>query len=86
MRTSDTTPEYNVWKIMRSRCNNPKSTGYKYYGGKGIRVCPEWDSFEQFLKDMGKRPYAEYTLDRKRSKGNYEPTNCRRRALPYRGF
>jgi hypothetical protein len=40
--------EYRIWSVMKSRCSNPKATGYGYYGAKGIRVCPEWrSSFEQ---------------------------------------
>lgn len=48
--------EYYSWRNMRDRCNNPGATGYKFYGGKGISVCKEWDEFTKFLKDMGPRP------------------------------
>lgn len=62
---------------MRSRCNNPKTTQYENYGGRGITVCARWNSFESFLADMNERPEGT-TLDRWPNKnGNYEPGNCR---------
>lgn len=69
------TPTYKSWVAMRQRCQKPGVTGYKNYGGAGVRVCPRWDSFENFLADMGERP-AGTTLGRFGDKGNYEPGNC----------
>lgn len=70
-------PEYRSWQSMRNRCLNPKATDYKYYGGRGIRIVPAWDSFEVFLADMGRRPYPDSTLDRERGDEDYGPNNCR---------
>lgn len=61
---------------MRARCNNPKYAGYERYGGRGIKIDPRWDSFENFLADMGERP-AGTTIEREDNDGNYEPSNCR---------
>lgn len=68
---------YSTWKSMRSRCNNPNSGNYKYYGGKGIKVCSRWDDFRNFLEDMEETFEEGLTLDRIDTKGNYEPTNTR---------
>jgi hypothetical protein len=58
-------PEYAIWKMMRQRCNNPRARKFPDYGGRGIRVCQRWDSFEAFLSDMGERPGAGYSIERK---------------------
>lgn len=71
------TPTYRTWKAMRQRCNDPKRDSYRYYGGRGIKVCKRWDSFERFLADMGNRPTKYHTLDRRNTNGNYTPSNCR---------
>lgn len=69
---------YGTWYRMIDRCTNSNSINYKYYGGRGIKVCDRWlNSFESFLEDMGKKPHSSYTLDRIDSNGNYEPSNCR---------
>ena len=70
------TRTYNIWVTMRQRCLNPKDLTYKYYGGRSITVCPEWDSFEQFLADMGEAPMGK-TLDRRNNELSYSKRNCR---------
>jgi hypothetical protein len=67
---------YNSWKAMRQRCLNPSHTHYIYYGRRGIAIDPMWDSFENFLADMGLRPEGT-TLDRRNPNGNYTKDNCR---------
>lgn len=69
--------EYSTWASMRKRCNNPKHHAYHNYGGRGIKVCSEWNNYEQFLKDMGRRPEGDYSLDRIDNERGYSPDNCR---------
>lgn len=69
-------PTFNSWSSMIARCTNPKATKFHLYGGKGIRVCAAWMSFDLFLADMGERPRGT-TLDRRDSSRDYEPGNCR---------
>lgn len=71
------TPDYKVWLSMRQRCNDKAQDNYEYYGGRGIKVCERWNSYTNFLSDMGKKPSPEYELDRIDCDGDYEPNNCR---------
>lgn len=72
----DRTKTYNSWRAMRQRCLDPRHEKYASYGGRGVKIHAEWDSYEIFLKDMGERPEGK-TLDRVDPYGNYEPSNCR---------
>jgi hypothetical protein len=68
--------EYQTWADMLKRCFNSRSWAYRYYGGRGIRVCADWFFFENFLADMGRRP-GKLTLDRIDNDGHYCLDNCR---------
>lgn len=70
-------PEYQVWGSMIQRCTNKSGESYKNYGGRGIKVCDEWSSFETFLSDMGVRPTPEHTLERINVDGDYTSENCK---------
>jgi len=70
--------EYWIWAQMRHRCRNPGYHHWENYGGRGIEICDAWaDSYETFLKDMGRRPSRKHSIDRIDNNGNYEPANCR---------
>lgn len=75
------TPLYRLWLSIHRRCKYPSQRAWKNYGGRGIRVCPEWDSFENFrayvLATIGDHPGRGFTLDRIDNDGNYEPGNIR---------
>ena len=70
------TPEYRAWCAILQRCINPQNRAYPRYGGRGIRVCDKWLDFDAFLADMGPRPSAEYSIDRKDNNGPYDKDNC----------
>ena len=72
---------YSAWVAMRSRCNKSYDRSYKNYGGRGIKVCDEWnESFQAYFDYVSKLDhYGElgYSLDRINNDGNYEPGNVR---------
>jgi 5-methylcytosine-specific restriction endonuclease McrA len=75
-KTYHASPTYKAWARMIARCENPKHSHYKYYGGRGIKVDSHWRaSFFNFFGDMGERP-AGLTLDRKNPLKGYGPDNC----------
>lgn len=70
---------YRRWAGIKSRCYNSKTKGFEYYGGKGVRVCPEWlhdfVAFARWSLDNGSCPSLQ--IDRRDSSGDYSPSNCR---------
>lgn len=76
---------YLRWDSMHTRCRNPKSRNYRYYGAKGVYVCSRWtdgedglSGFECFIADMGDPPSPTHSLDRwPDNTGPYDPGNCR---------
>ena len=71
-------PEWYIWRSMRNRCNNVRNPYYHNYGGRGIKVCYEWNqSFTNFYTDMGPRPSDKHTIERKDNNEGYNKNNCR---------
>lgn len=70
------TKTYRSWVEMRYRCTNPKSKRYKDYGGRGITIDSRWNSFQNFVLDMGECP-LNCTLDRINNDTGYSRQNCR---------
>ena len=70
---------YRIWADMKRRCKNSDRPNYKNYGGKGIRVCQEWEnSFDSFREWALNNGYSDdLSIDRIDNDGNYEPSNCR---------
>lgn len=69
------TRAHRIWKGMLTRCQNPNANSFERYGGRGIRVCERWQSFEHFYADMGDPPDG-HSIDRLDGSGNYEKSNC----------
>ncbi|MDB4312190.1 hypothetical protein N9937_02045 [bacterium] len=70
-------PLWAVWHGMKQRCSNKNRSDYKYYGGKGVNVCDEWQSLSGFVASVGERPSKNHTIDRIDPAGDYCPDNCR---------
>jgi hypothetical protein len=71
-------PLWIVWCGMKERCNNPNSTGYSNYGGRGIKVCDEWNNdFQKFYDDVHEGYEPGLHIDRIDINGNYELGNTR---------
>jgi hypothetical protein len=80
------TKVYQVWKSMKSRCDNPNEQSYPNYGGRGITYDPAWASFDNFYRDMGDPPKGgakgkKITIDRLDNDGPYCETNCEWKTL-----
>jgi len=70
-------PIYRAWKNMKGRCQNPNIPEYPNYGGRGIQVCAQWQSFINFRDDMLDTWETSLMLERIDNEGNYEPDNCK---------
>lgn len=70
------TPTYQSWQAMKQRCNNTKHACYQNYGGRGIKVCPRWETYSNFLADMGERPEG-CSIDRIDNDLGYTLENCK---------
>lgn len=71
------TKVYKTWRGIKTRCTNPNFRLFSYYGGRGIKVCERWQTFDNFLADMGEPPTDQHSIDRMDANGNYCPENCR---------
>lgn len=73
-------PLYKTWTSMKGRCLNPNKEEYKYYGGRGVKICQEWiDDFLSFAKWSEKNGWREGLELDKDIKGNgllYSPETC----------
>ena len=81
-----------IFRSMKKRCYNIKSIQYEYYGGRGIKLCDEWNDrtiirisgigytkgFLAFKKWALENGYQDnLSIDRIDVNKNYEPSNCR---------
>lgn len=75
-RSGNRSKTYSSWANMHKRCRFKNDRWWYLYGGRGIKVCSEWNDFRSFLADMGERPEGK-TLDRIDPDGNYCKENCK---------
>ena len=69
---------YRIWMGMVARTSIPSSSGYRYYGSRGIKVCPEWRGFPAFQAWSLANGYADgLSIDRIDNDGDYSRDNCR---------
>jgi hypothetical protein len=69
------TRTHNIWRGMLKRCQTKTCGAYPHYGGRGIKVCDRWQTFENFFADMGEAPLGS-SIEREDVNGDYEPSNC----------
>lgn len=70
-------PLYYTWDGIKKRCYQENATGYKNYGGRGIKMCDEWkNSFWEFVNDMGDKPFKACSIERLDNNKNYSKDNC----------
>lgn len=67
--------EYKAFHDAKARCQNPKNKFYYRYGGRGIKFL--FKSFEDFLKEIGRKPSPELQLDREDNDSHYMKGNIR---------
>ncbi len=67
---------YIIWRSMINRCIYPNAINYKYYGGRGIKVCERWMKYENFLADLGEIRHP-LSVDRIDNNGDYHPDNVK---------
>lgn len=69
---------YGIWRGMKNRCLLKTTEAYRYYGARGITVCPMWMDFIPFKDWAITHGYKDtLSIDRIDNDGNYEPNNCR---------
>jgi hypothetical protein len=75
------TTEWVIWRNVHNRCYKKSDPAFHNYGARGILVCERWhkanpDGFKNFLVDMGRRPSAMHSIERKNNSLGYGPDNC----------
>ena len=70
-------PIYKVWHCIKQRCENKSNKWYKSYGGRGVFLSEEWQTFDGFYETFGKYKPVGGTIDRTNNDGPYSLDNCK---------
>lgn len=69
---------YYIWHHMMKRCYKTSDPEYKNYGGRGIKVCDEWQDILNFIKWAKNNNWNNsLEIDRINNNKGYSPDNCR---------
>lgn len=70
---------YAVWNGIKQRCTNENNKSFHDYGGRGIKMDPEWaNHYEAFYDWAIKSGYKDgMEIDRIDNDGDYCESNCR---------
>lgn len=68
---------YDTYRNMMDSCYNEKCILYHSFGGKGIKVCPEWHNRDAFYEWCRNNDWAVgMRVTRKDSTKDFDPDNC----------
>ena len=70
-------PFVRRWQNMMDRCYDPECSAFRNYGGRGIKVCPEWHDPYVYVSQLPSGYFPKAHLDRIDNDGDYEPSNVR---------
>lgn len=68
---------HSIWSMMRERCGESNSANERY-AGRGIKVCEDWQRYENFAKWARENGYDDtLSIERINNDGDYCPENCK---------
>lgn len=69
---------YHIYHAMLQRCYDKSFKYYDCYGGRGIKICEEWQSYEPFRDWALSHGYEDgLSIEREDVNRDYCPDNCK---------